>query len=55
MAESAGLHEPAERLSAQTIDRQRAIPSVQEEREAVGRHDRRVGTAELGARSGVTR
>ena len=31
MAESVGLHEPAEHLSARTIDRHRAILSIHEE------------------------
>ncbi len=42
MAQSAGLHEPEERLSPQTIDRHRAITSVQEELEAVDWYAQRV-------------
>ena len=42
MAQSAGLHEPADSLSAETIDRHRAITSIQEELEAVDWYDQRV-------------
>jgi ferritin-like protein len=42
MAQSAGLHEPAELLSPATIDRHRAIVSLQEELEAVDWYDQRV-------------
>ncbi|MGH9007929.1 MAG: encapsulin-associated ferritin-like protein [Acidimicrobiales bacterium] len=42
MAQSAGLHEPAELLSGDTIDRHRAIVSLQEELEAVDWYDQRV-------------
>jgi ferritin-like protein len=42
MAESAGLHEPAENLTPATIDRHRAIASIQEELEAVDWYDQRV-------------
>jgi uncharacterized protein len=52
MAQSAGLHEPAESLSADVIDRHRAITSLQEELEAVDWYDQRVaatGDAELAA------
>ena len=35
MAQSAGLHEPEDRLSPQVIDRHRAAVSIQEELEAV--------------------
>ena len=45
MAESAGLHEPAELLSPETIDRHRAIVSIQEELEAVDWYDQRVAAA----------
>jgi uncharacterized protein len=45
MAESAGLHEPAELLSSETIDRHRAIVSIQEELEAVDWYDQRVAAA----------
>ncbi|HEY1734804.1 MAG TPA: ferritin-like domain-containing protein [Acidimicrobiales bacterium] len=52
MAQSAGLHEPAEKLSPPTIDRHRAITSLQEELEAVDWYDQRVDAtadAELAA------
>jgi uncharacterized protein len=42
MAQSAGLHEPADSLDAATIDRHRAITSIQEELEAVEWYDQRV-------------
>jgi uncharacterized protein len=42
MANSADLHEPAEKLTAGTIDRHRAIASIQEELEAVDWYDQRV-------------
>jgi uncharacterized protein len=42
MAQSAGLHEPEDRLSVQAIDRHRAIASIQEELEAVDWYDQRV-------------
>ena len=42
MAQSAGLHEPESALSAATIDRHRAITSIQEELEAVDWYDQRV-------------
>ncbi len=45
MAESAGLHEPADRLSPATIDRHRAIVSLQEELEAIDWYDQRVEAA----------
>jgi ferritin-like protein len=41
MAQSAGLHEPADSLDAATIDRHRAITSIQEELEAVDWYDQR--------------
>ncbi len=41
MAESAGLHEAADLLSPATIDRHRAIASLQEELEAVDWYDQR--------------
>ncbi len=52
MAQSAGLHEPADRLSPATVDRHRAITSIQEELEAVDWYDQRVNAtddAELAA------
>src|SRR3984885_7639699 len=42
MAQSAGLHEPEDQLSPETIDRHRAITSIQEELEAVDWYDQRV-------------
>ena len=42
MADSVGLHEPVQDLSADTIDRHRAIASIQEELEAVDWYDQRV-------------
>jgi uncharacterized protein len=42
MAQSAGLHEPENRLSPATIDRHRALASIQEELEAVDWYDQRV-------------
>ncbi|HVM66879.1 MAG TPA: ferritin-like domain-containing protein [Acidimicrobiales bacterium] len=42
MAQSAGLHEPEDRLTPQVIDRHRALASVQEELEAVDWYDQRV-------------
>ena len=42
MAQSAGLHEPKDKLSPQTIDRHRAITSLQEELEAIDWYDQRV-------------
>ncbi|MHB1582552.1 MAG: encapsulin-associated ferritin-like protein [Acidimicrobiales bacterium] len=52
MAQSAGLHEPGDVLSPQTVDRHRAITSLQEELEAVDWYDQRVDAtsdAELAA------
>ncbi len=42
MAQSAGLHEPEDRLSTDTIDRHRALTSIQEELEAVDWYAQRV-------------
>src|SRR5580698_7356687 len=41
MANSVGLHEPVDQLSSDTIDRHRAIASIQEELEAVDWYDQR--------------
>jgi ferritin-like protein len=52
MAQSAGLHEPEDQLTPETIDRHRAITSIQEELEAVDWYDQRVvatDNAELAA------
>jgi ferritin-like protein len=57
-AGSAGLHEPAERLGPQVIDRHRAIVSIMEELEAVDWYDQRVHAtddAELAAVLGHNR
>jgi hypothetical protein len=45
MAQSAGLHEPEDRLTPATIDRHRAIVSIQEELEAIDWYDQRVEAA----------
>ena len=45
MAESAGLHAPADLLSPETIDRHRAIVSLQEELEAIDWYAQRVAAA----------
>ena len=42
MAQSAGLHEPEDQMSAEVIDRHRALASIQEELEAVDWYDQRV-------------
>ena len=42
MAQSAGLHEPADSLGPDVIDRHRAIVSLQEELEAADWYDQRV-------------
>jgi uncharacterized protein len=44
-ASSAGLHERAEALGTETIDRHRAIASIMEELEAVDWYDQRVAAA----------
>ena len=52
MAQSAGLHEPEDRLTPDTIDRHRALASIQEELEAVDWYAQRVDAtadAELAA------
>jgi ferritin-like protein len=41
MAQSAGLHEPSDLLGEATIDRHRAIVSIQEELDAVDWYDQR--------------
>ena len=45
MAQSAGLHEPEDRLTPEVIDRHRAIVSLMEELEAVDWYDQRVNAA----------
>ena len=45
MAQSAGLHEPEDRLTPETIDRHRALASIQEELEAVDWYAQRVDAA----------
>ena len=42
MAQSAGLHEPADALGPEVIDRHRAIVSLMEELEAIDWYDQRV-------------
>ncbi|HEV7524912.1 MAG TPA: ferritin-like domain-containing protein [Acidimicrobiia bacterium] len=42
MAQSAGLHEPQDQLTSDTIDRHRALASIQEELEAVDWYAQRV-------------
>ena len=52
MAQSAGLHEPEDRLTPETINRHRALASIQEELEAVDWYAQRVDAttdAELAA------
>lgn len=44
-ASSAGLHEPEDRMSTETIDRHRAIVSIMEELEAVDWYDQRASAA----------
>ena len=46
MAQSAGLHEPADRMSQAVIDRHRAIASLQEELEAIDWYDQRVAATD---------
>src|ERR1039458_8561507 len=53
MANSAGLHEPADQLSPQTIDRHRAITSLQEELEAIDWYDQRVNATADGELAAV--
>jgi len=42
---SEGLHEPIEKLSAETLDRHRAVVSLMEELEAIDWYDQRVDAA----------
>jgi hypothetical protein len=42
MAQSAGLHEPEDKLTPEVIDRHRALVSIQEELEAIDWYDQRV-------------
>jgi len=42
MTQSAGLHEPEDKLTPETIDRHRAIVAIQEELEAIDWYDQRV-------------
>jgi len=46
MAQSAGLHEPAELMTVDVINRHRAITSLQEELEAVDWYDQRVAATD---------
>lgn len=45
-ASSAGLHEAAERLKKETIDRHRAVASLMEELEAVDWYDQRIDASD---------
>jgi uncharacterized protein len=45
MAQSAGLHEPEDKLSTKTVDIHRALVSIQEELEAVDWYAQRVDAA----------
>lgn len=45
-ASSDGLHEPADKLDAATVDRHRAIASLMEELEAVDWYDQRVAATD---------
>jgi ferritin-like protein len=53
MAQSAGLHEPEDRLSPATIDRHRAFVSIQEELEAADWYDQRVDATTDGALAAI--
>ncbi len=53
MAQSAGLHEPEDKLAAATIDRHRAITSIQEELEAVDWYDQRVDATDDADLAGI--
>jgi ferritin-like protein len=53
VAQSAGLHEPEARLSPETIDRHRAITSIQEELEAVDWYDQRVDASSDSQLAGI--
>ncbi|HET9598512.1 MAG TPA: encapsulin-associated ferritin-like protein [Anaeromyxobacteraceae bacterium] len=46
MANSAGYHEPFERLSPRTIDMHRALASLQEELEAIDWYQQRIDVTE---------
>ncbi|MGD0944856.1 MAG: ferritin-like domain-containing protein [Acidimicrobiales bacterium] len=46
MTQSAGLHEPEDRLTPEIIDRHRAIVSIQEELEAIDWYDQRVAATD---------
>jgi uncharacterized protein len=53
VAQSAGLHEPEGKLDAATIDRHRAVVSVQEELEAVDWYDQRVDATDDADLAGI--
>ncbi|HLH29134.1 MAG TPA: ferritin, partial [Acidimicrobiales bacterium] len=53
MAQSAGLHEAADQLEPATIDRHRAITSIQEELEAVDWYDQRVDATQDSELAGI--
>ncbi len=46
MANSVGLHEAEDRLDRATMDRHRALSSLQEELEAIDWYDQRIDAAE---------
>jgi hypothetical protein len=46
MTQSAGLHEPEDRLTPEVIDRHRALVSIQEELEAIDWYDQRVAATD---------
>jgi ferritin-like protein len=53
MAQSAGLHEPESKLTTDTIDRHRALTSIQEELEAVDWYAQRVDATDDPELAGV--
>ncbi|HXW38225.1 MAG TPA: ferritin-like domain-containing protein [Acidimicrobiales bacterium] len=53
MAQSAGLHEPLDELEAATVDRHRALVSIQEELEAVDWYDQRVDATDDAELAGI--
>ncbi|MGO9581686.1 MAG: encapsulin-associated ferritin-like protein [Acidimicrobiales bacterium] len=46
MTQSAGLHEPEDRLTPEVINRHRALVSIQEELEAIDWYDQRVAATD---------
>jgi uncharacterized protein len=53
VAQSAGLHESEDKLQADTIDRHRAVTSIQEELEAVDWYDQRVDATDDADLAGI--